>query len=310
MESLAMVNFDYISLRLFIAICEERSFTRAAERESLTVSAISKRLNALEQHVGVALVDRDRRQMRLTAAGEALLPAARALVQSMSRVQAQLSEYAGGVRGHVRVAASMAAIMSSLPEDVAAFMRQHNQVRVSLEERISSEIVRSVEEGRVDLGVAWDATIGTRKLQTVPYRADHLVVLAHRQHEITRHKRVRFTDTLRYELVNLEGGHVAQLVQQQMAVAAGEALRYHVQVRTYDAACRIAAAGLGLAIVPREASRVVARAYGLKAIELTDDWALRRFVVCMRDRAELSAPARLLLDALSSQWYGNRTPGE
>lgn len=303
-----MVNFDTISLRLFIAICEERSFTRAAERESLTVSAVSKRLSALEQHVGVALVDRDRRQMRLTAAGEALLPAARALVQSMSRVQAQLSEYAGGVRGHVRVAASMAAIMSSLPEDVASFMRQHDRVRVSLEERISSEIVRSVEEGRVDLGVAWEATIGTRKLQTVPYRADHLVVLAHRQHEITRHKHVRFTDTLRYELVNLEGGHVAQLVQQQMAVAAGEALRYHVQVRTYDAACRIAAAGLGLAIVPREASRVVAKAYGLKAIELTDDWALRRFVVCMRDRTELSAPARLLLDSLASQWFGNRTP--
>jgi DNA-binding transcriptional LysR family regulator len=305
-----MNYFDPISLSVFVAICEERSLTDAAERENLSLSAVSKRLAALEQQIGAALADRDRRRVRLTPAGEALLPAARALLRSMSRVQAHLSEYASGVQGHVRVAASSSAMVSPLIEDVAGFMRSHDSVHVSMDERVSTDVVRSVEEGRADFGVVWDATIGTRKLEAVPYCTDHLVVLAHRNHELARHKRVRFADTLKYELASLQGGSIAQLTQHQLAIAEGDAMRYHFQVRTYDSAGRIAAAGLALAIVPRKASTSMLKAYGLKAIALTDDWAVRRLVMCMRDRTELTAPARLLLDTLASRWYGTRAPSE
>ena len=296
-----MDHFDAVSLRVFIAICDERSLTKAADRECLSLSTVSKRLSALEAELGSALIDRDRRGVWLTPAGEALLPAARALLQSMSRVKAHLSGYAGGAQGHVRVAASMSAMVSSLLDDVAAFMRQHPRVRISLDERISVEIVRSVEEGRADLGVLWDATISSRKLQTVPYGVDHLVVLAHRGHPLARHRRIAFADTLAHEAVCVQGGTVALLTQQMLAVAEGQALRHHVQVRTYDTACRIAAAGLALAIVPREASHLMVKAYGLKVVALTDDWAVRRLVVCMRQREELAAPARLLLDALAAR---------
>jgi len=269
---------------------------------SLTTSAVSKRLTALEDQIGAPLLERSRGGVKLTAAGEAMLPAARSLLQSMSRIQAGLSEYARNVRGHVRVAASMSPISSFLPADIALFLRRHSNVRVSLDERTGAEVVRSVEKGRADLGVCWEAT-ETRRLQTVPYRAGHLVVLAHKDHELARRKRVSFAETLQYERVTIQGGSIVQLMQTRLAVAEGEALKSHVQVRTYDAACRIVAANLALAIVPIEPCRPLVRALGLRALPLTDDWALRRFVVGVRDRSELAAPARLLLDMLASQWY-------
>jgi DNA-binding transcriptional LysR family regulator len=296
-------HFDPVSLRLFVAICEHRSFTEAADREHLTTSAVSKRLASLEEQIGTPLLERSRRGVKLTAAGEALLPAARSLLQSMSRIHAQLSEYAGGVKGHVRVAASLSAIASYLPFDIGNFVQRHGgSVSVSLDERMSPEVVRSVEDGSADLGVYWDA-IRTSKLQTVPYRADRLVVLVRKDHALAHRNRVSFKDTLQYERVAIKGGSIVQLTQQRLALAEGAALKFHVQVGTFDAACRIVAANLAIAVVPAEASRPLIRAFGLKAIALTDEWALRRFVICMRDRETLTAPARLLLDALAAQWY-------
>ena len=294
-----MHPLDPVSLRLFIAICEQHSLTEAAERVNLSVSAVSKRLAALEDQIGAPLLERGRGTVGLTAAGEALLPAARGLLQSMSQIQANLSAYARSVPGHVRVASTMSAITSFLPADIAAFSLRHPQVDVRIDERVADDVVRSVEEGRADLGICWDGT-GTRRLQTVPYRVDHLVVIVHRKHELASRRRVGFADTLPYARVSIQGGSVVQQLQQRLAVEAGRALKTPIQVRTYDVACRIVAENLACAIVPLEASKPLIQAFELKAITLTETWARRRFVVCMRDRAELTVPARQLVDSLGA----------
>jgi DNA-binding transcriptional LysR family regulator len=121
---------------------------------------------------------------------------------------------------------------------------------------------------------------------------------------------VSFNETLQYERVAIKGGSIVQLTQQRLALAEGAALKFSVQVGTFDAACRIVAADLAIAVVPGEASRPLIRAFGLKAIPLTDEWALRRFVICTRDRDLLAAPARLLLDALAAQWYDGGAPAD
>lgn len=299
--------FDPVSLRVFVSICEVRSLSEAAERENITPSAVSKRLSALEEQIGAPLLDRGRRGVQLTAAGEALLPAARALLQTMTRMHAELSEYAKEVHGHVRVAASMSAIAEFLPEDIAEFMRRYDTVRVSLDERLSPEVVRSVEENRSDIGVCWDA-VPMRGLEIFPYRADRLVLVTHREHALARRKQVSFSETLQYEHVAIQQGSIVQLTQQSRAMAEGEQLRYRVQVTTFDAACRIVAANLAVAIVPKEASRPFVKSFGLKAIALSDDWAMRKFVVCVRDRTSLTVPARLLVDSLAAQWHGAKPP--
>lgn len=298
-----MKHLDPVSLRLFIAVCEEQSITLAAEREAIAPSAVSKRLAALEEQIGSRLLERGRRAVEPTDAGRALLPAAREILRAMTRVLGELSEFSHGVRGHVRVAASMSAIAEFLPDDIASFIARHDSVRVSLDERLSPEVVRSVEEGRSDIGVCWDA-VGMRGLQCLPYRADHMVMVAHANHPLAMRRDVSFAETLQYEQVAIQQGSIVQLTQQQHAASEGATLKYRVQVNTFDAACRIVAANLALAIVPREACKPLLKAFSLRAVKLTDNWAYRRFVVCMRDRGDLTVAARMLVEHLAAQWHG------
>src|SRR5687767_12362690 len=129
---------DLVSLRLFIAVCEEASIARAAEREAIAPSAISKRIAEIEQMTGVKLLARGARGVRPTPAGTAMLHRAREVMRSIEKLQAELGEYAQGVRGHVRVLANVSSIVEFLPNDVASFLARHPSVRLDLQERVST----------------------------------------------------------------------------------------------------------------------------------------------------------------------------
>lgn len=130
-----MRNFDPISLRLFIAVCEERNIANAAKREAIVPSAVSKRISQMEDEAGVQLLERGRRGVMVTAAGEVLCRYARESLQLLDRMQAELGAFANGVQGHVRVFASKSAVAQVLPEDISLFAKRYRDVRVSLEER-------------------------------------------------------------------------------------------------------------------------------------------------------------------------------
>ena len=93
------------------------------------------------------------RGVRLTPAGESLLHHARSMMFSLEKMQAELSEYADGVRGHVRMHASISAIVQFLPEDLGGFIRAHDAIKIDLEEHLSTEVLRAVQEGAADIGI-------------------------------------------------------------------------------------------------------------------------------------------------------------
>lgn len=292
--------FDPVTLKLFIAVCEEGNIARAAEREAIVASAISKRIAALEEDIGAALLVRGRRGIEPTAAGEALLRQARDILSMMERTHAELSEFASGIVGNVRVLASLSVLSEFLPDDIARFLAKYRSVRVSLEEQVSSEIVRGVREGRADFGVCWDAG-DLNGLQTLNYRMDQLCVGAHPDHPLARKPQLAFAETLEYEHVDVLPGSIMHLMLQRYAAIAGKNLRYRVQVSTFDAAVRIVAANLGIAVLPREVVAPLAQTLRLRLLPLTDAWALRRFVICMRPDTPLSATARLLIAYLQAR---------
>ena len=95
-------------------------------------------------------------------------------------------------------------------------------------------------------------------------------------------------------------GSIIQSTLQRHAAAVGKVMRYRIQVSTVDAACRMVAANLALAVVPREGAGAFQKSLGLKIIPLSNPWARRRFVICVRSDTSLSVPARLLVDNLRS----------
>ena len=293
-----MRNFDPVSLRLFIAVCEERNIAVAARREAIVPSAVSKRISQMEEAAGVTLLERGRRGVAVTAAGEVLCRYARESLQLLDRMQAEVGAFAEGVQGHVRVFGSKSAVAQFLPEDISLFAQRYLDVRVSLEEREIWEVVRGVEEGRADIGVCWDA-VDMRGLRTLPYHRDHLAVVVHPGHPLARKRSVSFVDTIDYEHVDIVARSIMQTTQRSAAAAAGKQMRYRIQVSTVDAAYRIVAAQLAVAIVPAEEASAMQQALGLKVIPLSDKWAKRQFVVLVREKG-LSLPAQLLVQSLSS----------
>lgn len=288
---------DPVSLQHFVAVCEEGSIARAAEREALVPSALSKRVAALEADVGVPLLVRRRRGVEPTAAGLALLAGAREVLSGLQRLRAELAGFGAGVRGSVRVLASASVLAEQLPDDIAGFVAEHRALRVSLDERTSPDIVRSLREGAADLGVLWDQA-DLAGLHTAPYRGDQLCVAMAPGHPLARHRALNYVETLDQVSVGIVAAGLVDRLLRRQAALAGRTLVHRIQVSGMDAACRIVAAGLGIAVIPSRAAAPHAGAGRLALVPLADAWARRRFVVASRPRTQLSPAALLLADHL------------
>lgn len=291
-------RIDLTSLQLFVAVCELGSIGRAAEREFIAASAVSKRLADLESAVGAALLYRHSRGVDLTPAGESLLHHARSVLFSLEKMQAELSEYADGVRGHVRVHASISAIIQFLPEDLGSFSSRHEHVKIDLEEHLSSEVVRAVREGAADLGVC-NTEVGTGELQTRGYREDELALIVPRGHALDRGTPIAFAESLDSDHVGLHANSSIHRAMHQAAAAAARVVRLRIHVTGLDAMCRMIHNGLGVGVMPRRAFELMNNTDELRAIALTDAWARRRIEMVARDFSTLPVTARLLVDHLA-----------
>ena len=294
-----MRDLDLTSLRLFVAVCETRNIARAAEQQAIVGSAISKRLAALEDTVGTPLLVRRRHGVAPTPAGETLLEHARALLARAAQIERDMAGYAAGVRGHVRVMATQSAIAESLADDVAAFLKMpaHRDIRIDMEEAVSTQVLRAVREGSASLGICWDAA-DLRGLHHWPWRGDRLAVVMPPGHALARRKRLALADTLPYEQVSLPPESAVQVMLQRAAALAGQPIRYRVVAATFDAALRVVRSRLAIAILPAELSAPYAEAFELRVTPLTDAWAQRRFAIACRDPEALTPAARLLVEHL------------
>ncbi len=288
---------DPISLRGFIAVCELGSIAAAAERLSIVPSALSKRIAALEEQLGLLLLTRTKRRSLPTAAGEALLRHARDLMALNDRALSDLEAYTQGIHGSVHVMASLSMVAQGLPDDLARFFRLHRSIRVTLEERISAEIARGVREGRAHFGICWSA-VDLTGLHTQPFREDQLCVVAHPDHALAERITVSLADVMDHELINVQPGSIMESMLLRQAALLGRSLTFRLQVANFEPAIRFVAAGLGVAILPRQACQALADVLGLRLIPLTDEWATRRFVIVTRQSETPSPSARLLLSFL------------
>jgi DNA-binding transcriptional LysR family regulator len=294
---------DPLSLQLFVAVCEERSIARAAERESLVPSALSKRITALEADVGATLLLHRRRGVETTAAGQALLVRAREVLAALDQIRVEVGALGAGVRGSVRLLASPSALAERLPDDVAAFLAEHPGIHVGLEERLSPDILRAVREGNAELGVLWDR-IDLSGLSVLPYRSDRLCVALPPQHALARRPSLAFAQVLEQPLIGISpGGQLDQLVRRQAALL-GRLPNHRMQVSSLDAASRMVAAGLGVAILPRDVATPHAGAGQLALVPLAEAWATRQLVLVARPEPGLSPAARLLAEALQRSGGG------
>src|ERR1700712_4402090 len=242
-------RIDLTTLRLFIAVCEEQNLTRAAHREGIAASAVSKRMNDFELAFGVTLFRRLPKGMALTPAGEALLHHARVTLLNVEKIAVELLEYSQGVRGHVRMLANLSAIVQFLPEDLSSFFSAHEFLKVDLQERPSGQVVRGIEEGAAEIGIC-SGEAETRGLESFHYRYDNLVLVVRPDHPLAARDGLLFADTLDFDHIGLHAASSIYLMSQYAAAQAGKSMRLRINVPGFDAVCRVVKANMGRGLIP------------------------------------------------------------
>ncbi|MGF7156036.1 LysR family transcriptional regulator [Novosphingobium gossypii] len=291
------MRFDLTDLRLFLAVVDAGSITHGAAEIGLSLPAASERLRDMEATGEVTLLNRGRRGIAPTQAGEMLAHHARTILHQMAQMRGDIGQYAKGLRASVRIFANTAAIAEFLPRRLAPWMASHPQIDIDLKERQSADIARSIAAGFAEIGVL-SSTIETSDLTLRPFAIDRLVVVAAKSHGLAEQTRVRFGDLFGHHFIGLTGGALQDHIDGH-ASRAGARLKMRVRLRSFDGICQMAGAGAGVGIVPESAARRYRRSMDIAIIRLNDDWATRHLSVCIRNESELTPPARALFDHLS-----------
>ncbi|WP_370242050.1 LysR family transcriptional regulator [Marisediminitalea sp.] len=297
------MQYTLSDLRLFLAIAETGNLTKGAEKVCLAPSTASHKIKTLESNIGTLLLSRHARGISLTTAGEIFLRHARHTLANLEQMHADLMPFAKGLQGHIRLWANTHAIHSYLPADLAVFLGEHPTVSIALEEHTSADILDAVQKGDIDAGIVAEPN-DSRPLTLLDYRDDRLVLITPHAHPLAKNQRVAFANVLHHPFVMLHNGSAIHTFTMNIASQLGQHLNVRVQVKSFEAVCRMVSAGVGIGLVPFDA---VAQQPHLpvSVIDLDEAWAQRSLKVCVRSQTTLSTFTQLLVDQLTTK--NNRT---
>jgi DNA-binding transcriptional LysR family regulator len=304
-------RLDLLTLRVVIAVADSGSISAGSDRLQLAVAAASARISAMEGELGIRIFERSPRGVELTSAGRLLVQRGRVLLADADQLATDLRDWSLGLAGHVRMLANASALLEVLPQRLEAFMRSHPRMRVDIEEGMSQEILGALVEGRADVGVV-DVAAPARGLVFFPFFHDQLALVVPRAHPLAGEQSVRLPQLLAENFIVIAGANAVSTRLFNAASALGEPIQVRMQMRSFDAACRMVAAGLGVAVLPVEAIAPQLACLPLKAVVVDEEWAQRTHYLALRTGEEAPAAARTLVEDLRRDCppgLGPRAPG-
>lgn len=291
------MHIDLRDLSLFALIAETKSLTRAAERNHLSLPAVSARIKDLESEAGVRLLYRTPRGVALTPAGQGLLRHTRTILSEVEHMKSELQRFGEGVQGSIRVFANTTAVTEFMPEVLATFLAAHPKVDVDLQERPTAEIIRGVLDGMTDLGIT-SGPINADGLEVHTFSTDRLVLAITPGHALEAEEKVRFAQVVDYDYIGLHEGSTLQRFVEQLMQNARRRLHIRVQVSNFESVCRMVEAGVGVGIVPESAALRHRQTMKIVIKTLDEDWAVRERHVLARRGDSLPSYTQALIDSI------------
>lgn len=291
------MQFDFVDLRLFSYVAEEKSLTRAAARVFISLPAASMRIKNLEQSIGVPLLNRSAQGITLRPAGETFLAHARHVLQQVELLRSDLQEYAQGIKGSVSLQANTTAMTEFLPHVLSQYLAAWPDINVDLRERPSDEIVRAVLSGATDIGIV-AGSVNTEGLQVLPYRQDKLVLVVAETHPLASLDCIAFEETMDSSYIMLHEGTAIYSFLKRVTDTMNRPLQTRIQVGSFEAACRMVAANAGISLVPESVAKRHAAALPIRIVGLTNEWAIRDLLICVRDLESLPSFTHELVQLL------------
>jgi LysR family carnitine catabolism transcriptional activator len=286
-------NVTIRQLRAFVAVAEDGSITRAAQRLHLTPSALSMLVSGLEGELSVRLFERTTRRMALSDAGQELLPAISKVFADLDNAFDALRQFSDRRSGRFAVATSPLLAATLLPGLLASFRERFPSIRVDILDLPVDGIAQAVRSGQADFGVC---TIDTEPsdLAITPLYQDRLMLVCPDQHPLAQQDSVRWSELTNEPLIWLRHGSGLRRLVEQGFAQAGETVAPAFEVANVTTAMGLIEAGLGISILPAYALRRT-RAIGVKGVPLTTPVLERSIVALTAQGRALSAPCQSFL---------------
>ena len=251
-------------LEYFVAVAEERNFTRAAERVHISQSGVSAQIRRLERELGAELFDRSARTVTLTVAGKAALAHARTALAAAGAVGQAVGEVSDLIRGRLTVGMVVGCTVTPLFDALAAFHRDHPGVELSLLEDNSDRLVEGVRAGAVDLALVGAAAAAPEGLETLTLISERLVAAVPPGHPLAARPRVALSELVAHPLVCMPPGTGLRTVFDQACAARDLHPVIALQATAADAIADLAARDLAVAVLSesmaaRHGDRLTAR---------------------------------------------------
>jgi len=300
---------EFHQLRYFVAVAEERHFTKAARGLHVAQPSVSRAIRVLEEELGTSLFHRMKGNVALTPAGETLLPWARRVLADVDGATGEVRELADLRRGRLAVGATPSLTITLLPPALAKFHSAYPGIDLVLQEAGSRDLVRELEQGALDVALVI-LPVSHETLETSPLLREELVVAVAPDHALASRRTIPIADLKGVPLVMFRDGYDLRAATVAACRHAGFEPLFALEGGEMDGVLRLAAAGLGVAVVP---SLVIDPAGPLKAVRLAEPLTRTIGFANRKDR-HLSRAGREFVQTVRAltrarDWLRARPPG-
>jgi DNA-binding transcriptional LysR family regulator len=239
------------SLKVFCDLAETESFTKAAQINDVTQSAVSQQISSLERLFKALLIERSKKQFRLTREGQVLYDYSKQVVQTYNSLQNKLQEIKDIISGTIRVATIYSIGLHELPPYLKQFLKAYPTVNVHVEYRRANQVYEDVIGNVVDLGlVAYPSR--DSKLETVPLRKDPLVLICHPQHPLAKNKTLKMKALAGQKFIGFEPDIPTRRALDRLLKDRSVHVQHVMEFDNIETVKRAVEIDAGVAIVPKE----------------------------------------------------------
>lgn len=286
-----MASFDSVTARLILLLAETGSIGRAAEREGIASSAVSRRVSDLEARIGVVLFDRSAHGVRLTKAGEAYADGCRSVLRAIADLNAVMTDFSSGQRGSLRLACTGSALTGRLPELLSRYAHKFPGIDISIGEMAAAKALLALDEGQADIAIVSDNYNFTR-FDIRPFEDERIWVLAPPDHPLATamepRKAISFEAVLPYTIVGIHHAGSLDRLLGEAASKVGQKLHETLRVESFPALVRMVEADFGIGFL-RSTSLHLLAGTDLVCAPLAEPWAMRQLLLARRKSSPLSA---------------------
>jgi len=291
--------FDLSQLRVFHAVCQARSFTRAAEAVHLTQPGVSKHIRQVEEYFGVRMFDRLGKKVALTEAGELLFEATQAIMECIAGAEQKIEDLKGLRGGRVAIGASFPVGIYVLPGVLATFRKKHPYIETTVEISLSEKITAKVLANKLDIGLV-SHDVSDVRLLAKEFLRDQMIAIVPKGHPWKKKKSIRAEELIEETMMLAARGAGARAVLEERLKEKKIVLKRVVEFGNLEGVKRAVEAGLGISVQPRRVvEREVAEGF-LMGVRLTGiDTGLAYYSVRRKDK-HVSNAAKAFLAMLET----------